>query len=600
MKRINFKLLEIENFLSIGDTTVSINFKTGLNIITGVNHDKEDSKNGVGKSTIADSIYFCLFGTTIRELKKEDIINNINKKKCRVKLEFDILENNVTNVYSIERCISPNKLHVIVNGVDTTKSTALKSTEDICNIIGATPDVFKNAVIMTVNGTIPFMAQKKVEKRKFCEGLFNLGVFQDMLLEERKRYNETKTNIEIETVKYEEVKNTLAVYMDQKKKRDEYRNSRITKLLERKENNLIELKKLKESIQDVNVNDIEMFNSNIELLTNNAEKLQNNIQTHIKLIATNEEQIKNIKQKINTLNELGDVCDKCERPVTEHDKKEVDKKLGNYITKIKELKIETDKNIENQKELENNKIKCIKAITKQNNNINNLNTIIETNKNNTAKIDQLNIWNKQINVDIEILEEDKNEFDTLLNDNNTRLIALKNIITELNKRLIILDSIKHIVSEEGVKSYIIKKLLKILNGKLTYYLNKLDAPCRFKFNEYFDEQIINEKGQECSYNNFSSGERKRIDLAILFTFMDIRRLQGNTSINIAFYDEILDTSLDDKGIESFLEIVNERIDKYNEACYIISHKTVAINSNVNDVIFLEKRNGFTTINNIIP
>ena len=187
MKRINFKLLEIENFLSIGDTTVSINFKTGLNIITGVNHDKEDSKNGVGKSTIADSIYFCLFGTTIRELKKEDIINNINKKKCRVKLEFDILENNVTNVYSIERGISPNKLHVIVNGVDTTKSTAIKSTEDICNIIGATPDVFKNAVIMTVNGTIPFMAQKKVEKRKFCEGLFNLGVFQDLLLEEPRK-----------------------------------------------------------------------------------------------------------------------------------------------------------------------------------------------------------------------------------------------------------------------------------------------------------------------------------------------------------------------------------------------------------------------------
>ena len=119
--------------------------------------------------------------------------------------------------------------------------------------------------------------------------------------------------------------------------RDEYRNSRITKLLERKENNLIELKKLKESIQDVNVNDIEMFNSNIELLTNNAEKLQNNIQTHIKLIATNEEQIKNIKQKINTLNELGDVCDKCERPVTEHDKKEVDKKLGNYKCHLKHL-----------------------------------------------------------------------------------------------------------------------------------------------------------------------------------------------------------------------------------------------------------------------
>ena len=80
--------------------------------------------------------------------------------------------------------------------------------------------------------------------------------------------------------------------------------------------------------------------------------------------------------------------------------------------------------------------------------------------------------------------------------------------------------------------------------------------------------------------------------------MDIRRLQGNTSLNIAFYDEILDTSLDDKGIEDFLEILNERVEKYDEACYIISHKFTAIKAATNDVIFLEKANGFTTIGDI--
>jgi hypothetical protein len=49
MKQVNFTRIEIENFLSIGNETVAIDFKTGLNIITGVNHDKNESRNGVGK-----------------------------------------------------------------------------------------------------------------------------------------------------------------------------------------------------------------------------------------------------------------------------------------------------------------------------------------------------------------------------------------------------------------------------------------------------------------------------------------------------------------------------------------------------------------------
>ena len=235
MKKVNFKRIEIENFLSIGNEPVIIDFKSGINIITGINYDKEDSMNGVGKSSIADALFFGLFGTTIRDLKKEEIVNNINQKKCKVKIDFDVLENKNLNKYTIERCIAPNKLSLKVNGTDDTKSSIPKTTEEICDIVGASPDVFKNAVIMTVNGTVPFMAQKKVEKRKFCEGLFNLEVFQDMLLEGRKIYNETKNEIEIESGKFEEVNKTLKIYEDQKNKKDEYKVNRTKKLLGRKE-----------------------------------------------------------------------------------------------------------------------------------------------------------------------------------------------------------------------------------------------------------------------------------------------------------------------------------------------------------------------------
>ena len=77
MKYINFTSVKICNFLSIGKQPIEIELKSGLNIITGVNKDKEDRRNGVGKSTIADAIHFAIFGETIRELSKDFIVNTI-------------------------------------------------------------------------------------------------------------------------------------------------------------------------------------------------------------------------------------------------------------------------------------------------------------------------------------------------------------------------------------------------------------------------------------------------------------------------------------------------------------------------------------------
>ena len=67
----------------------------------------------------------------------------------------------------------------------------------------------------------------------------------------------------------------------------------------------------------------------------------------------------------------------------------------------------------------------------------------------------------------------------------------------------------------------------------------MDANCICVFNEYFEEQIIDEKGKICSYFNFSGAERKNIDLACLFAFMDIRRLQGDVAFtsSMDFADE---------------------------------------------------------------
>ena len=76
--------------------------------------------------------------------------------------------------------------------------------------------------------------------------------------------------------------------------------------------------------------------------------------------------------------------------------------------------------------------------------------------------------------------------------------------------------------------------------------------------------------------------------------MDIRRLQGDVSFNISVYDELLDSSLDAKGVESVVNILKERVEKYNECMYIISHRKESTKLATGEVIYLQKNNGITT------
>ena len=181
MKYVNFNSIKITNFLSVGTTPVSIDFKYGLNIITGVNKDKEDRRNGVGKSTIADAIHFAIFGETIRELSKEFIVNSINKKNTCVELQFSINENNTVRHYKIVRKLKPTKCYLLVDDKDITESTIPNTNKRIKGLLNSSPEVFQNCVIMSLNTTLPFMAQKKVEKRKFIEGILNLEIISEMI-----------------------------------------------------------------------------------------------------------------------------------------------------------------------------------------------------------------------------------------------------------------------------------------------------------------------------------------------------------------------------------------------------------------------------------
>jgi ABC-type Mn2+/Zn2+ transport system ATPase subunit len=86
---------------------------------------------------------------------------------------------------------------------------------------------------------------------------------------------------------------------------------------------------------------------------------------------------------------------------------------------------------------------------------------------------------------------------------------------------------------------------------------------------------------------------KKIDLAISFAINDMLNLQKQISYNVIFFDEILDSSVDDKSLNIILNFISEYTQKENKSVYIISHKSGAQIPFINEVITLEKVNGFT-------
>ena len=181
---------------------------------------------------------------------------------------------------------------------------------------------------------------------------------------------------------------------------------------------------------------------------------------------------------------------------------------------------------------------------------------------------------------------------------------LENMKIELDKAKVDLDSVqeekdyvdilREILNDKGAKAKIIKKYLPIMNQLVNKYLQAMDFFVSFQLDEEFNETVKSRFRDEFNYNNFSEGEKMRIDLALLFTWRDIARMKNSTNTNILVLDEIFDSSLDGQGTDDFLKILKTF---QKENVFIISHKGDIMFDKFNDVIKFEKEHNFTRLAN---
>jgi len=466
MKKINFNNISIRNFLSIGNEPVVINFTPGLHIITGINRDKPDRRNGIGKTSVVESIYFAIFGKTIRDIRKDLITNNCSNESCEVILNFTVNELGSTDSYTVTRTLNPTKLYLYKNGKDETRDTVKNTEADIASILSATPNIFENCVVMTLNGTTPFMAKSKIEKRKFIEGIFNLEIFSEMLLKVRDNYSSAKRVYEIELTKLEEQIKSYNIFDERKQKTIKSQQDKIADYTNRQINNAKEIEELnlkntKHCEQDLNdvIKELSKYDDGINKCDQKIERL-NEVKLSNNILAT---------QKDKELKNIGtnkDKCPVCLRSIKEHDIDHINNEKQSLIeerNKYLEAVISSNNDIEITR---SQKLKIKAHLNKLQERISQIKIENAEKVNTENRINQLNTWQLQLKEDINNINNTNTEFDDLLVNLNKEIDSIRNNTNKYRTHLNLLETVKYIVSEEGVKTYIVNKILELFNSKI--------------------------------------------------------------------------------------------------------------------------------------
>lgn len=167
MADLIFKSLTVENFKTFsGQHEIKLDRQPGLYYITGQNKlDPELGANGVGKSTIWDALFWCLFGKTIRDNRPANAIQPWNGKgKTQVQCWFN---RNGQDCF-VYRTRSPNSLRVSVDSSDDDKEV---QQEEIPKLLGMSEEMFRRTIILGQFGTMFLDLRPDQQSQMFTEAL---------------------------------------------------------------------------------------------------------------------------------------------------------------------------------------------------------------------------------------------------------------------------------------------------------------------------------------------------------------------------------------------------------------------------------------------
>ena len=568
---INFEKVRWKNLLSSGNNFTEVELNShNTTLILG--------ENGAGKSTLLDALCFGLYGRGFRNLKKELLINSVNEKALLVEIEFSVGKKS----YKVIRGAKPNIFEIYLDGNLLNQNATVKDYQEQLekHILKMNYRSFTQVCILGSANFTPFMQLKAVERRKLVEDLLDISIFSTMqdILRQRvsshaEEVRENKHEINIMEERINGLSNQLIALQENR----EQKIAKFEGSIEETQNNIDELLSKTQEKRD----DIENRKSTIADQGTVEERFKEAKDLYKQL----ENRRKTILEEIDFY-ENHDNCPTCKQGIDEEHKKthvaEKSEKKNELVLGLKQLH-QTIGEAEERIARINEVTTAIESLQGQ---IAVIQTEIQSNMKFIQRIQ------KEIN-DIEEEGVTPSAAKEEQMDNEEKLDIILTKHESLTEQGHYYDIAGTLLKDQGVKQKIIKQYVPVMNNMINKYLAQLEFYVGFELNESFEETIKSRFRDVFKYDNFSQGEKMRIDLSLLFTWRAIARMKNSVNTNLLILDEVFDSSLDVAGTDDFLKLLNTLTERTN--AFIISHKGEALYDKFNNVLRFEKYKNFSRL-----
>lgn len=562
---INFKFIRWQNLLSTGNVFTEVRLDSHrTTLIIGT--------NGSGKSTILDALVFALFNKPFRKVKKGQLINSITGKNLLVEVEFE----RAGVVWMVRRGSKPNIFEILKDGELVSQSAENKDYQGYLeSIMGMNQKAFSQIVILGAASFIPFMQLTVPDRREVIEDFLDIQVFSDMNVLLRSRLSENNSEFNAANRAVHEAQTKLEMTKEFNRKQTEGNQS----LIAAKEKKIEELGQAGLTI----IEHMEMTQAKIDTVVfspENLKRLNEGMRLTENELSLLEHTMK-IEQKAVEFLQRNDTCPTCHQPLIDKESHirnheiEIAKCSINglgFRTALKNLNAAITTETETAKLLE--KFKAM---------------IVEDNR-------EIDMFQRQAIGLLSEIEEMKSANKKTLTDTAPLEKDVKDKLSTLEVRQEItkvMDAAHTLLKDNGIKAVIIRQYIPIINSLINKYLAQMDFFVDFQINETFEETIKSRFRDEFSYESFSEGEKMRIDLAILFAWRTVAKMRNSTATNLLIFDEVLDSSLDQYGIDEFIRIIQSLTDQEN--IFIISHRGDAIGDKFDNVLRFNKVQGYSKL-----
>lgn len=645
---IQFKNIFIENFRSIEKAEVNLS-QQGIVIVKGINeYEDKATSNGSGKSSIFEAIVFALFEETSNGDK--DVANRILCMGYTLILNF-----NIDNVeYKIIRKNDGKKSEVklLKSNEDISARNKTDTNKLIIQLLGINKNLFLDSIFLSQESNTNLASLQPTARKERLEILTNtdnvVNTFKEQLKEKQAEYEAKCINWDKETYKIKGNLNTLEDQVEHYKqkineidKQIAYRNS-LGNLdeLEKKENELLKIidDLRKESITltrniTLKQNEIDEYNNNGKnLLENKNEIIQdlnvektklNKIKTEIDkntyTIKHDEEDIKRYNLEIEKILK-SDTCPTCGRKYENVNEEHINKTIDEYKDSINNIQnninVQQLLNVNLNKELNKqediiaeieNKLQLVEnQIIEYNKNGNNLlieKSNIQTEINNLNKqIDQnTNDLNKCRSLKDTILKiqiGNKQEFQDLLDESNQQLVLLNEKQKELTEKYDVdnnyVGTIKHCqqLVTKDFRTYLLKNSVNYLNNLLQQYSNELFSNSKDVIYITNDDNKLDIKLGNATYESLSGGEKTRVNIALLLAQKSLANSIGNINCNLIILDEILGYC-DSMAESNIINLITKELNSL-ESIYMVSHKEIPIGYD-SQLIIRKNKDGLSSV-----